>query len=288
MKIIDNKNRLVGEGPLWDDQKQKLYTVDIQNNLIISVNLSSGEVSETRYPQQIGCIALDRDGNIIAAAEDGIYYAESDGSFTPLVKVPDLKGRRFNDGKVGPDGHFYVGTISNTTEYHDGAFYRLSPTGELTELFDNVGNSNGLAWSPDETKLFYTDTRRHRVDVFDFDKTSHTLSNRRTVVTVDEKYGSPDGMTIDENGLLWIGLWNGNGLLLVDTKTEAIVKHIPLPTDKVTCCAFCGDMTALAVTTAATAVDLSSYPNAGNTFLLSTDSKGLKTFRFKGNKENFK
>ena len=242
LKILDNKNRLVGEGPLWDDRKQSLYTVDIQGSMIICIDLSSGQVSQTEYPQQIGCIALDDDGNILAAAEDGIYYAEPDGSLTPIVIKSELKGRRFNDGKIGPDGYFYVGTISSTAECYDGAFYQLSSQGELVELFDGVGNSNGLAWSADEKQLFYIDTRRHRVDIFDFDTASHTVSNRRIFISIDEKYGLPDGMTIDENDYLWIGLWNGNGLLVVDTNTAKIVKHIPMPCDKVSCCAFCGDM----------------------------------------------
>ena len=92
-------------------------------------------------------------GNVRERRFDPFYagwrlFRNFSGELTLAHRPADIKGRRFNDGKVGPDGCYYVGT---TDDNHEGAFYRLSGS-VLTELFDHCGCSNGLDWSEDTQK----------------------------------------------------------------------------------------------------------------------------------------
>lgn len=281
MNILDSANRLVGEGPLYDEQGGLLYTLDIRGKSVIRTELATGKQTVTVYPQEIGCIALTASGQLLGAMVDGIYYLEPDGTLRPFLIPEEIAGRRFNDGKVGPDGWFYVGTISTGAEA-DGAFYRVSPRGEFTRLLYPVGNSNGLAWHPNGKLLYYCDTRSHQIDVFDFDGEEHTIANRRCVIQIPNELGSPDGMTIDADGHLWVALWGGYGLLHIDPQRQTIVEKLPFPAKNVTCCTFVGEkLDHLAVTTAAFGTDPAANPREGNTFLLKPGACGLATNRFR-------
>ena len=281
MKILDRENRLVGEGPLYDEQKGLLYTVDIRGKAVIRINLATGKQTVTAYPQEIGCIALTASGALLAGMTDGIYYLREDGTVDAFLIPEKLAGRRFNDGKVGPDGHYYIGTISTAAEA-DAAFYRVSPAGEMEQLLYPVGNSNGLAWNREATLLYYCDTRSHQIDVFDFDCEKHTLANRRCVIQIPGEMGSPDGMTIDENGHLWVALWGGHGLLHIDPQKQTIVEKLTFPAKNVTCCTFVGEtLSDLAVTSAAFGTDTAANPREGNTFLIRPGVRGLPTNRFR-------
>ena len=174
MKPINKQYRcIVAEGPLWDDRTNTLWFVDILGECIFKMDYSTNEIQKIDVGQQIGCMALCENGDLLLAMQDGIYRMNEQGEKILAHQPIKIKGRRFNDGKVGPDGCFYVGT---TDANGMGAFYRLKD-GVLEELFDHCGCSNGLDWTVDESRLFYCDTRLQKIEVFDFDQKHHTLLN---------------------------------------------------------------------------------------------------------------
>jgi sugar lactone lactonase YvrE len=71
--------------------------------------------------------------------------------------------------------------------------------------------SNGLAWTGDGLQAYNVDTPTGRVDVFDVD-TSGELVDRRPFVSIEPSYGSPDGLTVDSAGGVWVALWNGHAV----------------------------------------------------------------------------
>jgi len=278
MSIIDTKNLLVGEGPLWDERRNLLYTIDIRGKCIRITHLQTGQHTEIVYEQEIGCIALTTDGRILAAMTDGIYYAEANGTLTPVCIPGKLKGRRFNDGKVGPDGRFYVGT---TDVNHQGAFYRLDVDGTFTELFDQVGCSNGLAWSRDGKTMYYCDSPRRVLEAFDFDKVSGELSNRRTIMSVPCDMGEFDGMTIDCEDNLWVAVWGASCALKIDPQGGKVLERIEFSTPCVSCCGFAGEnLQTLIVTTAGCLADLTQDVEAGFTYALNVDVPGVPCWRY--------
>lgn len=278
LEIISRENYIVGEGPAWDEINNKLYFVDILGCCYYSMYYASGKIVKTDVPQQLGCMAICEDGDLILSMQDGVYFRSPDGNLSLAHKPVDIKGRRFNDGKVGPDGCYYVGT---TDDNHKGAFYRLS-NGVLTELFDNCGCSNGLDWTDDTKKLYYCDSREQKVECFDFSMLNHNVSNRTTILEIPEKSGSADGMTIDAAGNLWVAVWGGRCVLNIDPSAGKVIKKIDIPAEKVSSCCFAGeDLKDLIITTASLNTDLTEQPKAGNIFRYRCDIPGLHINRFK-------
>jgi len=277
LSVLSKQRLIVGESPLWDDEHQILYTVDVRGKTIQKRDWATGETAEISLPQMVGSIALMEDGALMAALEDGIYRVSETGELLCLHRAADIKGDQFNDGKVGPDGAFYVGTMAAN---FGGAFYKLTPEGELLELFDGVGCSNGLAWSREEKTMYYCDSSAGKLEAFDFDKASGELSNRRTICEVPGGVGEFDGMTIDRRDHLWVGVWGGSCLYEVDP-AEGVVGKIALPVLHGTCCAFAGpERNTLVITSAAKERDLVAEPLAGYTFRMDMKVTGRPTFRF--------
>ena len=167
MKTINKHYRcIVAEGPLWDDRNNTLLFLDILGKCIFKMDYSTKKMQKIDIGQQIGCMALCENDDLLLAMQDGIYRMNAQGEKVLAHQSIQIKGRRFIDGKVGPDGcFFYVGT---TDDNGLGAFYRLKD-GVLNELFDHCGCSNGLDWTVDESNLFYCDTRLQKIEIFDFD-----------------------------------------------------------------------------------------------------------------------
>jgi sugar lactone lactonase YvrE len=229
-------------------------------------------------PQETGCIVLSSGGGILASMEDGIYRLAEDGSIAPAHPKTQIAGSRFNDGKVGPDGRLYVGTMRREG---GGEFYRLDAEGSLESLFGDVRISNGLDWSPDLSTLYYCDTPTRRIDAFDFDANSGELRNRRPVIFIPEGMGSPDGLTIDAHGNLWIALWNGGAIVKADPRSGLILDRIEIPAARPTCCAFAGpELDELYITSASLDSLPSEEPLAGCLFRIVLDVPGRAPFRF--------
>ena len=268
--IVNNANSLVGEGPLWDVKTNTFLFIDIRGKCIWKHGLQSAECTKIDLPQQIGCMGICENGDLLVALEDAIYRMGKNGNLVKAHQDIKIKGNRFNDGKVGPDGAFYAGTTDSDNK---GAFYRLKD-GVLTELFDGCGCSNGLEWTADEKLMYYIDTPRQMIEIFDFDKESGALTNRRKFMDIPAELGKPDGMTLDENGDLWVALWDGSNVIHIDKNTKTIKNKITVPCPKASCCAFGGaDLNELFITTAGF-YDTEKYPKAGKTFKIIPGVKG--------------
>lgn len=278
MKNLNEQHRcIVAEGPLWDDRNNTLFFVDILGECIFKMDYSTGEIQKINVGQQIGCMALCENGELLLAMQDGIYRMNEKGEKALAHQPVKIKGRRFNDGKVGPDGCFYVGT---TDANGMGAFYRLKD-GLLEELFDRCGCSNGLDWSADGSKLFYCDTPLQKIEVFDFDRCSHTLSNRRAFAEIPKELGCPDGFCMDEQDHIRLGLWDGGAVLEIKPD-GSFGEKIDVPAKKASSCCFAGENLTDLIITTASKDDAKKYPQSGYVFLKKTNAKGKKPFRYKG------
>ncbi len=91
-----------------------------------------------------------------------------------------------------------------------GNLYRIQPDGTTTKMLDSITISNGIVWDRRATTMYYIDTPTGVIRAFDYDKnTASHQQMKRVVVEVEPADGFPDGMAIDENNNLWVGLWNG-------------------------------------------------------------------------------
>lgn len=268
-QAIDGNN-ILGEGPVWCKEKNCLYYLDIICKKLHTVDWESKKTATKTLPQMTGCIALRKNGELIYAMEDGIYSEQ----FALLHQKEEIAGSRFNDGKPAPTGDFFVGTIKKEG---GGKLYRLGE--KLDAVIDDVRISNGLDWSIDERTMYYCDTITQTVVAYDFNLGK--ISNKRSVITVPESMGSPDGLCIDMDGMLWIALWGGSQVIRVNPQTGDINDKIKLPVSKVSCPVFAGkNLDELVVTTASVDTDLEKEPLAGCTFIIKVNTRGREPYRF--------
>jgi gluconolactonase len=228
-------------------------------------------------------------GDILGTA-NGPILRDIDGKLTRLATrqdadgYPDKHKLRWNDAKVSPDGYLFLGSMAYENQSNEGAFYRLSKDGQtLKRLFGDVGISNGLDWNKDLTKMYYIDTLTMKVEVFDYD--NGNISNRRTLVQINEGMGFPDGMCADADDNIWVAFWLGSAVRCFDGKTGKQLEEIKLPAQKITSCCFAGEKLDQLIITSAVgnpgeSMDLTEYPQAGFIFIATPGVIGKKTNTF--------
>ncbi len=268
----------LGEGPVWDVRTGRLVWIDILGRAVHETDPETGRTSTIEVPLDVGAVVPRAAGGFLAALEDG-FYVVGDGPVRRVALVDHaVSGEfRFNDGKCDPGGRFWAGTIAYDESPGRSALYLLDGGGGVTTKLSGVAISNGLAWSADAATMFYIDTPTRRIDAFTFDVATGSIADRRTVVTIEDGLGWPDGMTIDADGGLWVALWGGGAVhRYVDGTLDAVIE---LPVSQPTSCAFGGpDFDELYVTSAWKGFDgarRAAEPLAGALFRTRPGVRGL-------------
>ena len=168
----------------------------------------SGDASSFAADGPVGAVVLREDGGLVLARHDCFVHAGPRGEGRAIVEGFRADGHavRFNDGKVDPWGRFVAGTMDWGEQAPVGVLYMLWPDNSVTTLLEGVTVSNGLAWSAEGDVFYYIDTPTHRVDAFDVEPASGAITGRRRAVEVGDVM--PDGMAIDDEGCLWVALWD--------------------------------------------------------------------------------
>lgn len=282
----------LGEGPLWDHNTQQLYWVDILKKEIHRFSPETNAHHIQKLDQMVGAIAINSKGGLVAALQNGIALINSEKNTVEMVAEPEqhLPDNRFNDGKCDPDGRFWAGTMSMTNQHGTGSLYTLEKDLSVSVKIKNVSCSNGLAWSPDLQTLYYIDSLTFEVVSYDFDVESGGIQNKKVIIRIPPNEGLPDGMTIDEEGMLWIAYYNGWKVARWDPNIGKELNQIRLPVSQVTSCAFGGKtLEDLYITTANTGLNeqqKEKQPLAGALFVIKNSRfKGMKAFEFQPSKK---
>lgn len=289
VELVSDAQARLGEGPVWDARDGKLYWVDILSHRVHIHHpeepAGNGAMELAPY---VSSIVPRRSGGFALTLQDGFYVCDSaGGGLTRLAEVEaSVPGNRFNDGKCDPAGRYLAGTMSMRDEPGRGALYSLNAGHAVTTLVEDVGISNGLAWSGDGATLYFIDTPTQRVVAFDYDTASGAVANRRVVVEMPTDEGSPDGMTIDAEGMLWIAHWGGWQVSRWNPATGKKLLSVPVPASQVTSCAFGGErLDRLYITTARAGLgeaELAAQPHAGGLFCAEVGVRGLSTNEYAG------
>jgi sugar lactone lactonase YvrE len=282
---LDAKATL-GEGPCWDSRARLLYWVDIEEGKLHAYDPASREDRAASIHQPIGAAVVRRSGGLLLALRDGFFgFDPVTEACLPLVNPEaHLPDNRFNDGKCDPAGRFWAGTMGKAP--NRGSLYCLDTDLAVHKRVEGVSISNGLAWSPNERVLYYVDSRTRVVDAFDYDKATGEIGGRRVVVRIPEGMGLPDGMSIDEAGMLWVALWDGARVARFDPASGALLDEIRLPVTRPTSCAFGGaNRDELFITSARSGLDevaLAQQPLAGGIFKCKPGVRGGPAWEFAG------
>ncbi len=284
IEVVGTERAEVGEGPVWDVRSSRLVWVDILGRRIHVTDPRTGKTDSIDVPLHVGAVVPRVAGGYVAALQDG-FWIVGDGAPRRIVTVAEARpGLRFNDGKCDPAGRFWAGTMAYDEAPGAAWLYRLEASGLATRVLDGATISNGLAWSGDGRTMYYIDSPTQRVDAFTFDRATGDLRDRRTVIQIPKELGTPDGMTIDADGGLWVALWGGGAVhQYVDGRLH---REIRLPASRVTSCAFGDkDLGTLFITSAREGLsddDLRDQPLAGALFRVRPGVRGVAPHTYLG------
>lgn len=207
------------EGPVWMGDTRSLVWSDVPGNRMYRWDEESGQTSVFRSPSgNANGNTRDRQGRLLTCEHGGrrVVRTEYDGRVTTLVDR--FEGCRFNspnDIVCKTDGSIWFTDPSfGILGYYEGEksepelptnVYRLSPTGELTVVAEGINQPNGLAFSPDESKLYVVESRSTPRRILSFDVVGgRTLGASHVLIDAGPK-GTPDGFRVDVDGNLWCG-----------------------------------------------------------------------------------
>ena len=281
---IGDQTDILGESPLWNEDEQALYWIDIRRPAIRRLDHAGGRVETWAMPDLVGSIAFASDGRLLVAMADGVsLFDPSTQALEPVASLPvRIEGHRFNDGRCDREGRFWVGTMHNLTRAPEGVLYRLDGRGELIEKMSGICIPNSLAWSPDGRTMYFADSLLYTIYAYDFDAASGRMGEKRVFATTRPP-GFPDGSTIDADGFVWNAEFNAARVVRYapDGRVDRVVE---LPVRRPTCCAFGGpDLDILYVTTASqnmTREELDAEPLAGALLAFDVGVRGLPEPRF--------
>src|SRR5262245_15300489 len=234
------------EGPVWFGDGRYLLWSDIPNNRILRWDEETGAVGVFRRPSNFANgHTRDRQGRLLTCEHGGrrVTRTEYDGTITviadrfdgkPLNSPNDIVCKSdgsiwFTDPPFGILGYYegYAATPDLPTNVYRGD----GKTGQLSVVTGDVNRPNGLAFSPDESKLYIVESAApRRIHVLDVVDGGTRLANKR--VLVDAGVGTPDGFRVDIDGNLWCGWGMGeeglDGVSVFD-RNGVLIGRIDLP-----------------------------------------------------------
>jgi gluconolactonase len=213
------------EGPVYFGDGRYVLWSDIPNNRIMRWDEETGRVSVFRKPSNnANGNTRDRQGRLVTCEHDTrrLTRTEYDGTITVLadnfegkplnspndVVVKSDESVWFTDPPFGILGN-YEGHVA-TPELPTNV-YRLDKSGKLTVATGDINRPNGLAFSPDESKLYVVEAALNPrvIQVFDVTDNGTKLANKRAFINA-EPGGTPDGFRVDVDGNLTCGWGMGN------------------------------------------------------------------------------
>lgn len=208
--LVDAKAAL-GEGPCWDARKRVLYWVDILNGNLFLYDPLKNTNRSIHLGQFIGAVVPRHTGDVTVVLKNGFFHLDLESETLDSICDPEyhIVSNRFNDGKCDPKGRFWAGTMDIQEQEGKGALYRLDKDHTCHKIRDNIHISNGLAWGNSNHTMYFIDSPTRKVIGFDYDVETGGIENGRTIIDLSHKKGIPDGMTIDQEGMLWIAEWGG-------------------------------------------------------------------------------
>ncbi|MGZ4170989.1 MAG: SMP-30/gluconolactonase/LRE family protein [Solirubrobacteraceae bacterium] len=271
----------LGEGPVWDEARERVLWVDINAGIVYAGKLEDGLVSpdtRLRFDETVGAVACSQDGRLLVAGARRLYHVDLERRCTVRADViPESKPSRLNDGACDPAGRFLVGSMALDSRRGEECLYRLEDDGSVSVLDSDLTISNGLAWSPDGGVMYSTDTIPGVVWARAYDPERGDYGARREVVRLDHG-GWPDGLCVDADGNLWVAVWGG-GEVRCYTPAGDRLATVSVPAPHTTSVAFVGPaQDTLLITTATdqlSAAQLDAFPLSGRLFLAHVGVVGL-------------
>ena len=280
--VFEPEGGELAEGPVWDDETQHLYWVDISAPALHR-RAADGTKTSWQLPTEIGCAVLRAGGGAMVGLRSGLHSLDlSSGEVTFYADEQRPPTTRYNDGKCDPRGRLWIGTLDDEGQPR-ACLYRVDVNGAMSTVRNDVMCSNGIDWSPDGTTMYWVDSRTHTIFAFDYDAETGEITNERTFFS--DQIGMPDGLTVDADGMVWCAWWDGWRVTCISPGGR-VMQTIDLPVARPTSVVFGGaGFTTLFVTSARselTREERAQQPLAGAIFACEPGTIGVPAARFMG------
>lgn len=270
-----------GEGPVWDEAEGVLCWVDMLAGDVMTLN-PDARVERRHLAPVVAALRPRQGGGMVLAVERGFMLVDPDGQVSPVYEAFGDPEVRMNDGGCDRSGRFFCGSMAYSMAPGRGGLYRFDTDHQVTQVLSGLTISNGMAWSLDGSALFYVDTGTGRIDVFDYDTEAGLMYDRRPVVEIGPDLGMPDGLAMDEEGGLWVALWQGGAVHRYDRRGR-LTAVVEVPASQVTSCAFGGARgDELYITTSREGLSEGAEPSAGALFMVDPGIRGAPVATFAG------
>ena len=277
----------LGEGPLWDVVSGKFYFVDIHGCAVHAWSPTTGARQSWKTPERIGWLIPRADGDgFMAGFQSGfarlwlepVLRVEFLGS--PHLGLPDV---RLNDAKADRWGRIWAGSMNNRDPgLRQGQLTRLDSNGKFTVVESQIYIANGPAIAADGSWMLHNDsflntTYRYSLSV------DGQLADKAVWRKFTAEEATPDGMTLDADGNVWIAFWGG-ACIRQFTPDAQLIQQIDLPAPNITSIAFGGEnLDMLFVTSARNGLSeaqIAQNPQAGCAFLVRCGVRGGLPFGY--------
>jgi sugar lactone lactonase YvrE len=243
--VFDDTSCRLGEGAVWDDSCAggALLWVDIPAGLVFRKPASGGRTERIDLGQSVGCVFPRFSEGYVAGLRDGVAAFDFERGITGWVdrSIGTDPETRCNDGAIDRRGRLWVGVMPDDQRAGAGRLLRIDGTGPARIVREGLTVPNGIAWSADGGLMFHIDSPRRVIKAIEFDEASGELGDVVRSIHTPEAWGYPDGMTVDEEGCLWVAHWAGSRVSRWDPFRASCIGEIALPTPNVTSCAFGGE-----------------------------------------------
>jgi sugar lactone lactonase YvrE len=277
----------LGEGVFWHPLQERLFWFDILNKTLFSATAGGIMVDRFTFDTPVTAAGIIDADNLAIASAEGIYRLELSTDTREII-VPleaDKPGNRSNDGRVGPAGGFWIGTMAlqNPGTNPAGSLYQVRD-GEVTKILGDVHIPNATCFAPDGRTAYFTDGVSHTIRKVAIDReTGLPVGEWEDFVHVEGR-AAPDGAVTDSEGYVWNAHWGGSRVVRY-APDGSIDRTIDLPVSQPSCPALGGpDLKTLYITTAReglSAEQLAKEPLAGSLFSFRVDVPGLPESLFR-------
>jgi len=272
---------ILGESPYWHAARKSFFWVDIEKGELYEFQVTFKKTTKRKFNQRLSLVIEGQGEYLILALDRKIarYDLETE-KLSWLTEVEeDQSLHRFNDGACDADGRLWIGTMSTKFTPESGALYKITAEMNPEKMLNKITISNGMAWTSNNETFYYIDSPTQEVRAYQFDLGTGEINFDRTVIRVPKEWGTPDGMSMDQEGKLWVAHYGGFGVYCWDPENGELLKKIVLPAPNVTSCVFGGEnLDHLFITTAKenlTEAQLQAYPQSGDVFLVKTNTQGF-------------
>ena len=271
---------ILGESPLWHAERKCCFWVDIENGILYEYNWGQKSTRHWKFNYRLTLVLQGKNDQLILALDARIARFDlKTEQIEWIVDVETNSETRCNDGACDSLGRLWVGTMHLTDRKGTGALYFIDKDLKVQKKINNTSVSNGIAWSLNNSRLYYIDSPTQVVQSFIFEEKTGEIVFEKNVIQIPNEMGSPDGMAIDEEGMLWIAHWGGFGVYRWNPHNGELIEKVEVSVPQVSSCSFVGEnLDYLLITTARENMkedELKKYPQSGDTFFVKVNVKGV-------------